>query len=95
VAETQTARRVTAVVNKQGWHARPSALVVKTANAFKSVVTIEINGQTANAKSMMEVIMLASPCGTVVAISADGPDAEACVDALEKLVSSGFGEELA
>ena len=41
-------RRETTVVNKQGWHARPSAMVVKCSNSFKSDVSIEINGQTAN-----------------------------------------------
>jgi phosphotransferase system HPr (HPr) family protein len=88
-------RRETTVVNKQGWHARPSALVVKTCNGFKSDVMIEINGQSANGKSMMDVIMLASPCGSVVTIEANGPDADAVADALVKLISEGFGEELA
>ena len=89
------ARRETTVVNKQGWHARPSAMVVKCANTFKSEVMIEINGQSANGKSMMDVIMLASPCGSVVSIETNGPDADACADALVKLISEGFGEELA
>ena len=92
---SEVARRRTAIVNKQGWHARPSALVVKTANAFKSDVVISINGLVANGKSMMEVIMLATPCGTVVEIEAKGPDADACADAIERLVASRFGEELA
>ena len=92
---TEIARRTTVVVNRQGWHARPSAMVVKTANAFKSDVMISINGQTANGKSMMEVIMLATPCGTVVEIEATGPDAAAAADAIERLIASGFGEELA
>ena len=34
-------------------------MVVKCANSFKSDVTIGINGQAANGKSMMDVIMLA------------------------------------
>jgi phosphotransferase system HPr (HPr) family protein len=83
------------IVNRQGWLARPSALVVKCAHTFRSDVSISINGQVANGKSMMEVIMLASPCGSVVEIEATGPDADACADALENLISSGFGEELA
>ena len=70
-------------------------MVVKCANTFRSDVTIEINGQSANGKSMMDVIMLASPCGSVVSIEATGPDADACADALVKLISDGFGEELA
>jgi phosphocarrier protein HPr len=87
--------RQTTVVNKQGWHARPAAMVVKCANGFRSSVTIEINGLVANGKSMMDVIMLASPVGTVVKLDVTGPDAEACADAIEKIIQSGFGEELA
>jgi phosphocarrier protein len=94
-APSSAVRREAMVVNKQGWHARPAAMVVKTSNSFKSDVTIEINGQTANGKSMMDVIMLASPCGSVVLIEASGPDAAACADALVALISDGFGEELA
>jgi phosphocarrier protein HPr len=94
-AAASPVRRETMVVNKQGWHARPSAMVVKCANAFKAEVTIEINGQIANARSMMDVIMLASPCGSVVRIETSGPDAEPCAEALVKLISEGFGEELA
>lgn len=89
------ARRTTTIVNKQGWHARPSALIVRTANGFKSDVRITINGQVANGKSMMEVIMLASPCGTQVDITARGVDADACAAAIEQVIASGFGEELA
>lgn len=88
-------RREAVVVNKQGWHARPSAMVVRCANGFQSDVTLSINGLSANGKSMMDVIMLASPLGSLVTIEASGPDAEACANALESLVRSGFGEELA
>jgi len=90
-----TVHRQTTVVNKQGWHARPAAMVVKCANSFRSSVTIEINGLVANGKSMMDVIMLASPLGSVVQIDVTGPDAEACADAIEKIIATGFGEELA
>jgi phosphocarrier protein HPr len=88
-------RREATVVNRQGWHARPSAMIVKCANAFRADVSIEINGQVANGKSMMDVIMLASPCGSVVRIETSGPDAEVCADAIVKLIAAGFGEELA
>jgi phosphocarrier protein HPr len=88
-------RREATVVNKQGWHARPAAMVVRCANGFKSEVLLSINGLVANAKSMMDVIMLASPLGSIVQIDVTGPDAEACAEALEALIRSGFGEEIA
>jgi phosphocarrier protein len=70
-------------------------MIVKCANSYRSDVSIEINGQVANGKSMMDVIMLASPCGSQVQIEATGPDAEACADALVRIIADGFGEELA
>jgi phosphocarrier protein HPr len=94
-ASDASVHRQTTVVNKQGWHARPAAMVVKCANGYRSDVKISINGLVANGKSMMDVIMLASPCGSVVTLDVKGPDAEACADAIEKIIQSGFGEELA
>ncbi len=94
-AGEKRASRQTKIVNKQGWHARPSALVVKTANKFKSQVSITINGETANGKSIMEVIMLASPLGTGVLIETCGEDADDAAAAIASLVEAGFGEELA
>ncbi|HYC79115.1 MAG TPA: HPr family phosphocarrier protein [Planctomycetota bacterium] len=88
-------RRVTRIVNKQGLHARPSTLIVRTAARFKAPLTITIRGETANARSIMEVMMLASPAGTEVLLEAAGEDAKACVDAVAEVFDAGFGEELA
>jgi len=45
-----------------------------------------------NAKSIMGVMMLAAECGAQVTIRADGPDAEAAIDAIAALIASRFGE---
>ena len=44
-------------------------------------------------KSIMGILLLAAAHGSSVGITADGPDAEAAVEALAALVTSGFGEE--
>jgi phosphocarrier protein HPr len=85
--------RTVRIVNKQGLHARPSTLIVKTASKFKSALTITVRGETANARSIMEVMMLASPAGTEVLLEASGEDAAACLDAVAAVFDSGFGEE--
>lgn len=87
--------RVTAreeLPNAEGLHARPSTLLVQTANEFRSEITIRIDGRAANGKSIMEVMMLASPKGTRIEIEAVGPDATEAVAALVALVKKGFGE---
>jgi phosphocarrier protein len=90
-AVTRTVR----IVNKQGLHARPSTLIVKTAVKFKAPLTLTIRGESANARSIMEVMMLACPAGTEVLLSAVGEDADACVEAVAAVIAGGFGEELA
>ncbi len=44
-------------------------------------------------KSIMGILLLAAGYGSTVVISADGVDEVEAVDALARLVSSGFGEE--
>ncbi|MSR74663.1 MAG: HPr family phosphocarrier protein [Planctomycetes bacterium] len=78
--------------NEQGLHARPSAMIVRTANRFQAVVTMRVGERSADCKSIMEVLMLASPRGTLLAFEASGMDADAAVQALTTLVGSGFGE---
>jgi len=94
-ADRGVAHREARIVNKQGWHLRPAAMVVRCAMGFKSDITVSVNGTSANGKSMFDMSMLASPLGSVVEIDVSGPDAGACADALEALIGSGFGEELA
>ena len=82
----------TTIVNELGLHARPAAELVKVANQFDSQIEILKDGMAVNAKSIMGVMMLAAETGSTVILRADGPDAEAAVQALAALVNKGFGE---
>ena len=88
--------RAARIVNSQGLHARPAALIVKLAGTFTSEITICRHGDdngAVNAKSIMGVMMLAAECGSSIIIRADGADAERAADALTALVADGFGEQ--
>ncbi len=85
--------RVITITNALGLHARPAALFVKTAAGFKCDVFVERGDIRVNGKSIMGIMMLAAEQGSVVNVEADGTDAQACVDALAKLVESGFSED--
>ena len=50
------------------------------------------DGQTASARSIMDLLLLAAHRGSEIELEADGPDAEAAVTALASLVAEGFGE---
>ena len=80
------------IINALGLHARAAAQMVKVANRYKSEVTLEAQGQRANAKSIMGVLMLAAAQGTMVKVTCKGDDADACLQELAKLIGDRFGE---
>jgi len=90
------AARQTAVVritNKRGLHARASAKIVEAAARFQSVVTVNRDGQSVNARSIMGLMMLAASTGAEVEICAEGADAAEALIAIVALVGAKFGEE--
>jgi phosphocarrier protein len=84
--------RTVKIVNKLGLHARPAAEIVKTAARFKSDITIIRDDLEVNGKSIMGVMMLAAEFGSSILLRADGPEADAALDALAALVAAKFGE---
>jgi phosphocarrier protein HPr len=86
------AERQVKIVNKLGIHARPAAEIVKTSARFKSAITIIRDELEVNAKSIMGVMMLAAEQGATITLRAEGPDADAALDALAALIAAKFGE---
>lgn len=86
--------RHVSITNRLGLHARAAALLVRTANTFQSVIRLErVDGTaTADAKSILSVLMLAASRGTELLVTADGVDEEQAIIALCGLFASGFGE---
>jgi phosphocarrier protein HPr len=81
------------IKNKFGLHARPSASFVQTASKFQSEVKVEKDGQVADGKSIMDLMMLAACQGTDITVKVWGEDAQAVIDALAKLIEGQFGED--
>jgi len=81
------------VVNKLGIHARPAGSIVRVAATFKSKVELVKDGNSADAKSIMSVMMLAAAKGTAVTVRADGEDEEAAVQAVIALFEGKFNED--
>lgn len=81
------------IINKLGIHARPAAQFVKTANRFQSDLMVEKDGEEVDGKSIMGLMMLAAGHGSVILVSAEGPDEEAALSAIEELIARKFDEE--
>ncbi|MBA3684124.1 MAG: HPr family phosphocarrier protein [Planctomycetes bacterium] len=80
------------LTNKMGLHARPSTQIATTAGRFAASVTIAKDGLVVDAKSVLELLMLAAECGSELVVTADGDDADAAVKALATLIEGRFGE---
>ena len=81
------------VQNRAGLHARPSSLIVQTANKFQSNIMFEKEHVTVNAKSIMGVMTMAAGYQTELTVSADCPDEAEAIAALEQLFAAKFEEE--
>lgn len=84
------------VRNRLGLHARAAARLVRTASRFDADVRLERadRSATADAKSILSVLLLAAARGTQMRLTASGADAEAAIDAISELFATGFGEEV-
>ncbi len=80
------------IQNRLGLHARAAALLAETASRFESQVTVSKDGRSVDAKSIMELLLLAANRGSVLGVTAVGVDAEAAVVAVGALIVDRFGE---
>jgi phosphoenolpyruvate-protein phosphotransferase/dihydroxyacetone kinase phosphotransfer subunit len=82
-----------AIVNRDGIHARPAALIVEALASMDARVTIATDRSApVSARSPTALMSLGTRAGDVLRIEADGPDAAAAVDRIVALVRVGFSE---
>lgn len=79
------------ILNKYGFHVRPSTQFMQKAREFKADITVEVNGLRADGKSIMQLMALGAMQGAVVKISAKGADADEAVAVLNSLIQGRFG----
>lgn len=84
-------RRAT-IVNRKGLHARASAKVAKLAAEYDAQVFVTHETETADARSIMDLLMLVAHTGCIVEIKGRGTQAEEAVTAIARLIDEGFGE---
>jgi phosphocarrier protein HPr len=81
------------IVNARGLHARAATKLVQLAGKYSSEITVAgPDGEAANAKSVMGVLLLCGGVGTVIEVRARGPDAAQAVIAIGELIANRFGE---
>jgi phosphocarrier protein len=81
------------IVNKLGLHLRAAAQFVQTAAKHQCDVWVSKDGRRVNGKSIMGVMTLVAALGSSIQVECEGPDAEACLQALKTLAAGRFGEK--
>ncbi|MEC9346896.1 MAG: HPr family phosphocarrier protein [Pseudomonadota bacterium] len=80
------------ICNEKGLHARAAAKFVNCVKGFESDVTVEKDGVAVGGESIMGLMMLGAAIGTTIEVIVVGPDADAALEAIRKLVAGRFDE---
>ena len=80
------------LVNPQGLHARPAALLAAAVGALAAEVRVESGGRGADAASSLELMALGAGEGAEITVTATGAGADEALAEVRRLVDEGFGE---
>jgi len=81
------------IAHRGGLHARPAALIRQTAQGFKSKSQLHFAGKSASCNSLIGLMSLAIGEQDQIQVSAQGPDAEAALQALLAALSTALAED--
>jgi len=79
------------LVNKYGMHVRPAGALAKVCQKYLCEISVENAGTVVSGKSVLGLMTLEAPVGTVLRFTADGDDADLAMAEIEELVRNHFG----
>jgi phosphocarrier protein len=88
-----TLKRILAIANKRGLHARAAAKFVRTAGQYDAAIRVSFKGQEVSGLSIMGLMMLAAGIGSSIELACSGRQAAEAMAALAALVEGKFGED--
>lgn len=80
------------IKNATGLHLRPAGELCKAAMQFKSKITFDYNGNTANAKSVLSVLGACIKYGDEITLICEGEDEEEALKELIEEIEKGLGD---
>lgn len=86
-------KRTIQIVNVRGLHARASRKLAELALTYEdTIILVRKEDEQADARSLMDLMMLGAGVGSHVEVEAEGPEAEAALNAVEALIAAKFHE---
>jgi len=80
------------IINKLGLHARSASKLVSTSSRFSSSCEIIYKDKTVNAKSIMDLLMLAAKQGEQLTVRCSGNDESKALEKILELIANRFDE---
>lgn len=81
------------VKNRLGLHIRPATAIVQLLQNCNCNVTFTYEQETVNAKSILNILMLAAEVDSKITIMVEGEDANVTMDSLITAFENRFGEK--
>lgn len=85
-------KRTLKITNIRGLHARASRKVAEIALNYECKIVIRREDEEADARSLMDVMLLSAGMGSEIEVEAQGHDAEQALNEIEALVNAKFNE---
>jgi phosphocarrier protein len=85
-------KRTLTIINVRGLHARASRKLAEIALCHEARIVVRRDGEEADARSLMDLMMLGAGIGSEIEVEAEGGDAKQALDAIEALVVDKFHE---
>jgi phosphocarrier protein len=87
-------KRTLTIINVKGLHARASRKLAELALGYDSTrIMVRREEEEADARSLMDLMMLGAGIGSEIEVEARGPQAEEALAAVEALIVAKFHEE--
>ena len=86
MSEAPAIEREFVVASELGFHARPAGEFVRVASRFTAEVEVSRGGEWVSGQSVLSLLSLAAGRGTKLRVRAVGPDAQAAVEALGRVL---------
>lgn len=87
-------KRTVPITNIRGLHARASRKLAEIAlNYEDTTIMVRREEEEADARSLMDLMMLGAGIGSEIELDAEGPEAEKALDQIEALIRAKFHED--
>lgn len=81
------------VTNPKGIHARPSAMIVRTAEELDSQIRFVTKEEVIDATKIMDVLSMGAECGTRIIVEITGGDEAKAMERMKEIFASNFNDE--